>query len=110
MKQITSNDPIKSYTKTRMYRRIRAREIARSWFYISEELASIYFYRYKNIVYYGREIISEIEEGKINDCIIYYHNISRGYILAHPKENFTLSFRIPKPELNLPSYVLIAKL
>jgi hypothetical protein len=110
MKQIISRDPIKSYTGTRMYRRIRAKEIARFWFYISEELASIYFYRYETIEDYGKEIISEIENGKINNCIVYYHNTSRGYILSHPEEKFTLSFRHPKPELNLPSYVLIAKL
>ena len=101
--------PSISKTKTRMYRRIKARDIARSWFGIPQYLVEDFFMHHSLEHWTGKEIIGNTFHGKLCQAIIYYHNVTRGEILANQDKEYLCSFRYPKPELNLPAYVLIGR-
>lgn len=97
-------------SNTRLFRRISARRIARSWFGIPNHIVAQYFQDYFLHYYSGKQVIELTSEGKFaGDYTVYYHNTTRGEILANPKERFACSFRIPKEELNLPAYVMIGR-
>lgn len=77
---------------------------------------SEYFLRYatsSHILASSHAGVYYTDEG--NSYVIIYDNVSRGELLAASKnadcamEQFSLSFRTPKKEYNLPSYVLIRK-
>lgn len=101
-------------TKTRMFRRIQARFITKHWFGIPMHIANEFFWDYYIKYKEGSFLLASIKEGEIkvgqrNFLVQYNSGLTRGYILAHQEEQYACSFRIPKDEFNLPSYVLIGK-
>lgn len=72
-------------------------------------------FSYYKLYWEGKYLLSKTEEGNgtivrnnIPYIVVYSKTCTRGYILAHKNQQFSLSFREAKPEFGLPAYVFIS--
>lgn len=89
--------------------------------WLVRESPSIIRYRdclntYFKLYWSGHYLIEKVAEGRgtltkadTTYIVVYAPNCPRGYILAHPEEQYGLSFREAKKEFGLPAYVFISR-
>lgn len=80
---------------------------------IPEPVADKYFEIYTLLYWKGSHILENISAGTITKYntafkVIYLNKLCRGTILAHPDEQYSLSFRAPNPEWDLQGTVIIS--
>jgi hypothetical protein len=70
--------------------------------------------QYYLLFWEGKYLINKTIDGLIwrggtSYVVVYAKNCTRGYVIAHPNEQFSVSFRKAMPEYDLPAYCYISQ-